>query len=420
MTGAGSVEGLLRELSPQVLGALVRRHGRFDVCEDAVQEALLQASIDWPQRGVPEHPRGWLLSVATRRLIDWARSESAREQRETRFARGAAPAELARFSGEPPEAERDDSLLLLFLCCHPALSAPSQIALTLRAVGGLTTREIATAFFVPEATMAQRISRAKQTIRQAGATFSMPPPDQLEERTAAVRQVLYLIFNEGYTTPSVDRPTSVELTSEAIRLARQLHDVRRGDAETSGLLALLLLTAARQPARTSAAGELVGLSDQDRRLWDADLVREGIELITAALSEGPLGPYQLQAAIAAVHDEAPTVQETDWSEVLALYELLDRLAPNPMATINRAVAAAMVHGPMAGLSLLATVEDDPRVSDHHLLYAVRGHLLDMAGRRHAAAEAFRDAARRTSSPAVQRYLRERSRAVRASRPANSL
>jgi RNA polymerase sigma factor (sigma-70 family) len=413
VTDQNDVEGLLRDLAPQVLGALVRRHGRLDICEDAVQEALLEAFSTWSANGIPEKPKGWLLTVATRRLIDQVRSDSARTGREERFLVGALPAELSRLPGEDSEIDRDDSLVLLFLCCHPTLSPPSQIALTLRAVGGLNTKEIAAAFFVPEATMAQRISRAKQAIRQAGAAFSMPPPEQVAERTRAVQHVLYLIFNEGYTTSSGPHVNRTDLTAEAIRLTRQVHSLRPDDSETAGLLALMLLTDARRPARTTPGGDLVPLAEQDRSRWDHDLIREGVALVTAALSRGPIGSYQLQAAIAAVHDEAAKVEDTDWAEVLALYKTLDRISPNPMATLNRAVAEGMVNGPDAGLDLLGTLEGDPRVSGNHLLYAVRGHLLEMAGRLQTAGDAFEMAARRTSSLPEKRYLQQRARQVRA-------
>jgi RNA polymerase sigma factor (sigma-70 family) len=412
VTEGPSVEDLLRELAPQVLGALIRRHGSLDWCEDAVQEALLEASVAWPKSGIPERPRGWLLTVANRRLIDQVRGDRARRQREERLLEDARPAELVGVPGENDDIDRDDSLLLLLLCCHPALTAPSQIALTLRAVGGLTTQEIAAAFFVPELTMAQRISRAKQRIRDAGATFTMPPADELDERLRAVMHVLYLIFNEGYTTSSgleINRP---DLTREAIRLTRELYRQRPDDSEVQGLLALMLLTDARRQARCSPRGELIPLPEQNRSRWDRDTIDEGITLVTDALTRGPLGAYQLQAAIAAVHDEAATVEDTDWPQILALYEMLDRIAPNPMATLNRALAVAMVHGPDAGLDLLATLEADDRVAGHHRLYAMRGHLLEMAGQTRDAYGAFEEAARRTESEPERRSLMARAARLR--------
>jgi RNA polymerase sigma factor (sigma-70 family) len=390
---------------------LLRRHQALDLCEDAVQEALLAAAADWPRSGVPGNPRAWLITVATRRLIDAVRNESARRQREDRLMFGSPPAELSRIPGGEHDPDQDDTLVLLLLCCHPALTSPSQIALTLKAVGGLSTAEIARAFFVPEATMAQRVSRAKQRIREAGATFSMPGPDELGPRLQAVLHVLYLIFNEGYTTSSGPEINRVDLTAEAIRLTRQLHQVRPQDGSVAGLLALMLLTEARRPARVDAAGELVSLADQDRSVWDRSLIAEGVALVSAALATGVVGPYQLQAAIAAVHCEAPSAAATDWAEVLALYQLLDRVAPNPMATVNRALAVAMVSGPAAGLELLATLDGDERVARHHRLLAMRGHLLELAGSSAAAADAFAEAARRTASGPEKRYLQGRARAA---------
>jgi RNA polymerase sigma factor (sigma-70 family) len=408
-----AIEDLLRELTPQVLGALVRRHGRFDACEDAVQEALLAAATQWPADGLPDNPRGWLIAVANRRLVDHIRSESARRRREDATA-AASPSDelLAPAADLAPGGARDDTLTLLFLCCHPELSAPSQIALTLRAVGGLTTAEIARAFLVPEATMAQRISRAKQRIRESGSQFAPPPESERAERLQAVMQVLYLIFNEGYTASAGQRLLRGELTLEAIRLTRTIHELLPDDGEVAGLLALMLLTEARRGARTRSDGSLVPLAEQDRSRWDQELIREGVALVTDALSNTPLGPYQLQAAIAAVHDEAPTVDETDWKQVLALYELLEQVSPNPMVTLNRAVAVAMVHGPDAGIQLLATLEQDPRMAKHHRLHAVRGHLYELAGDAPAAVESYRTAARLSSNAPERRYLYEKTARLR--------
>jgi RNA polymerase sigma factor (sigma-70 family) len=409
VTPSGSdVEDLLRSLAPQVLAVLLRRHQAFDLCEDAVQEALLSAAMEWPTAGMPENPRAWLITVATRRLIDEVRSERSRREREERVVLGAPPAELSRHPGDGLGPDHDDALALLLLCCHPVLTPPTQIALTLRAVGGLTTAEIAAAFFVPEATMAQRVSRAKQRIRDAGATFSMPPAAEVDERIRAVCHVLYLIFNEGYTATAGDRVNRVDLTREALRLTRELHRLRPGDGEISGLLALMLLTEARRAARVDGAGELVSLADQDRRRWDRAAIDEGVALVTGALAECPVGTYQIQAAIAAVHDEAGSADETDWPQILALYELLDAVAPNPMATVNRALAVAMVRGPDAGLRLLDTLAGDDRVARHHRLYAMRGHLLELAGSPGAARGAFEEAARRTASLPEKRYLRARA------------
>jgi RNA polymerase sigma factor (sigma-70 family) len=394
----------VRRLVPEVLSALVRRHGHFDACEDAVQEALLAAAAQWPVQGWPDNPKAWLVTVASRRLTDQLRSNAARRRREeAEAARTPPPLDGADFgdAGSPPA--RDDTLTLLFLCCHPALSPASQVALTLRAVGGLSTAEIAGAFLVPEATMAQRISRAKQRIKAAGATFELPPRAEHARRLGVVVHVLYLIFNEGYTATSGTQLVRAELTAEAIRLARQLHRVVPGNSEVAGLLALMLLTDARRPARTAPDGSLVPLSEQDRTLWNADAIAEGVALVTRALSTGPLGPYQLQAAIAAVHDEAPTAEATDWPQILALYALLERVAPNPMATLNRAVALAMVQGPAAGLAVLDTLSTDDRIAASHHLLSVRAHLLEMAGDHDAARAGYREAARRTTSEPERRH-----------------
>jgi RNA polymerase sigma factor (sigma-70 family) len=399
----------VRRLVPEVLSALVRRHGHFDACEDAVQEALLAAAAQWPVQGWPDNPKAWLVTVASRRLTDQLRSNAARRRREeTEAARTPPPPDGADFgdAGSPPA--RDDTLTLLFLCCHPALSPASQVALTLRAVGGLSTAEIAGAFLVPEATMAQRISRAKQRIKAAGATFELPPRAEHARRLGVVVHVLYLIFNEGYTATSGTQLVRAELTAEAIRLARQLHRVVPGNSEVAGLLALMLLTDARRPARTAPDGSLVPLSEQDRTLWNADAIAEGVALVTRALSTGPLGPYQLQAAIAAVHDEAPTAEATDWPQILALYALLERVAPNPMATLNRAVALAMVQGPAAGLAVLDTLSTDDRIAASHHLLSVRAHLLEMAGDHDAARAGYREAARRTTSEPERRHLLTRA------------
>ncbi len=409
------MEDLLRQLAPQVLGALIRRYGQFDACEDAVQEALLAAAVQWPGAGVPGNPRGWLITVAARRLTDEVRGEVARRRREeTAAALRPADEHVAPAPDEQPP-DRDDTLTLLFLCCHPALSAASQVALTLRAVGGLSTAQIARAFLVPEATMAQRISRAKQRIRTTGIPFRQPPGAERTDRLRVVLQVLYLIFNEGYAStsgPDVLRP---ELTGEAIRLTRAVLALEPAGGsdrgEVAGLLALMLLTEARRAARTRPDGSLVPLDEQDRGRWDRVLIAEGVALVTAALSGAPLGPYQLQAAIAAVHAEAPRAQDTDWAQILALYELLSRLTPNPMITLNHAVAVAMAKGPQAGLDLLATLDADERVADHHRLDAVRAHLLELAGDHAAARASYRAAARRTTSVPEQRYLRARAAAL---------
>ncbi|MFJ6621602.1 RNA polymerase sigma factor [Kitasatospora sp. NPDC091335] len=409
---AGAVEGLLRELAPQVLGVLVRRHGgAFDACEDAVQEALLAAATQWPRDGVPANPRGWLVTVADRRLVDQVRGESARRRREEALALATPQSALLAPAPDEPDPAADDSLALLFLCCHPALSVPSRIALTLRAVGGLTTAQIAAAFLVPEATMAQRISRAKQTLRTAaGGRLSPPEGESGAARAAEVRHVLYLVFNEGYTTSGGEELTAPRLSVEAIRLTRLLRRLTPGDAETAGLLALMLLTDARRAARTGAHGALVPLEEQDRGRWDRELLDEGLELIASVLPRGRVGPYQVQAAIAAVHSEAATARETDWPQVLALYDLLLRFDANPVVALNRAVAVAMVHGPPAGLALVEELAADRRLARHHRLLAVRAHLLDRLGSDPAAAaRAYREAAARTASAPERRHLTARAR-----------
>jgi RNA polymerase sigma factor (sigma-70 family) len=402
---APRVEDLLRELAPQVLGALVRRYGRFDSSEDAVQEALLAAAVQWPEGGMPENPRAWLVTVASRKLVDGWRSESARRRREEHVT-------VLEVPEAGPVAERDDTLTLLFLCCHPSLSVPSQLALTLRAVGGLTTAEIANAFLVPEPTMAQRISRAKQTIRDAGARFDLPPEAERKDRLRVVLHVLYLMFNEGYTTSAGPTLHRADLTSEAIRLARLLRRLLPQEGEIAGLLALMLLTDARRAARTTADGALVPLADQDRALWDRSQIEEGVGIIGDSLGRGAIGPYQLQAAIAAIHDEAPSADETDWPQILALYDVLEQVSPGPVVTLNRAVAVAMVDGPRAGLAVLGTLDADDRMTHTHRLEAVRGHLLELAGDPDAARESYRRAARMTASVPEQRYLAMRAARLR--------
>jgi RNA polymerase sigma factor (sigma-70 family) len=405
VTPEARVDSLLRELAPQVVARLVRRYRDFDSCEDAVQEALLSAAQQWPVDGVPDNPRGWLITVAHRRLIEMTRSNAARRRRE----------ETAMLL-EPPEGEaaptEDDSLTLLMLCCHPALTLPSQVALTLRAVGGLTTAEIARAFLVPESTIGQRISRAKQRIKASGAEFRLPSPADRSQRIAGVLRVLYLIFNEGYTASSGATLMRVELTAEAVRLTRQLHEDLPNDGEVAGLLALMLLTDARRPARASPDGTLIPLAEQDRRLWDRQSIHEGTTLVTRTLAAGPVGPYQLQAAIAAVHAEAPRAEDTDWPQILGLYDLLLTLAPGPMIILNRIVAVAMVHGAEAGLHQLAATETDDTLTGHHRVDAVRAHLLEMIGDNEAARDAYVLAARGTLSIPEQRYLQSRAAALK--------
>jgi RNA polymerase sigma factor (sigma-70 family) len=396
------VESLLRQLAPQVLGAVVRRYGNFDTAEDAIQEAMLAATTQWPSEGVPDNPKGWLITVAARRLTDLLRSEQARRRREDTVARW----ELRMQQPDPAEntADADDTLILLFICCHPALTPPSQIALTLRAVGGLTTTEVARAFLVSEATMTRRITRAKQQIKDSGIPFRLPAQQERAERLAAVLHVLYLIFTEGYAATTGPRLHRIELSTEAIRLTRIVHQLLPDDGEVAGLLALMLLTDARRAARTTASGELIPLGEQDRSLWNADYIAEGVTLITRALPRGKAGPYQLQAAIAAIHDEAPSAEETDWPQIRALYELLLQMSDNPMLALNHAVAVAMADGPTAGLQRLETLSTDKQLAEDHRLYAVRAHLLEMSGDATAAREAYLAAARRATNLPQQRYL----------------
>jgi RNA polymerase sigma factor (sigma-70 family) len=405
---AAETEDLLRRLAPQVLGALVRRYGHFDTAEDATQEALLAAAMQWPDDGIPGNPRGWLITVASRRLTDLLRSEQARQRREDTVARWTLPGDWLAPAADRPAADSDDTLILLFMCCHPALPVASQIALTLRAVGGLTTAEIARAFLVPEATMTRRISRAKQHISGSGIPFAMPPGAEQAARLGAVLHVIYLIFNEGYVSTSGPSLQRAELTGEAIRLARMVRRLLPDDGEVAGLVALMLLTDARRRARTGPHGELILMAEQDRSLWDGDNIAEGVALITGALPRGPTGPYQLQAAIAAVHDEAPSAQATDWPQIVALYELLMQISDNPVVALNHAVAVAMVRGPQAGLDLLGKLEADQRVAADHRLHSVRAHLLEMAGDHAAARDCYQEAARRAASLPQQRYLHARA------------
>jgi RNA polymerase sigma factor (sigma-70 family) len=404
VTDNQDAEDLLRRLAPQVLGAVVRRYGHFDTAEDAVQEALLAAATQWSRDGVPENPRAWLIKVAARRLTDLLRSEQARRRREDTIASWTLPEEWLAPAADRPARSSDDTLILLFMCCHPALSPASQIALTLRAVGGLTTAEIARAFLVPEATMTRRITRAKQTIKHSGLPFGLPPAAEHSERLGAVLHVLYLIFSEGYASTSGPDLYRTELSAEAIRLTRMVHRLLPDDGEVAGLLALMLLTDARRPARSGPDGALIPMAEQDRSLWNADHIAEGVALISAALPRGATGPYQLQAAIAAIHDEAPSAEATDWPQIVALYELLMRISDNPVVTLNHAVAVAMARGARAGLDLLAKLEADERIAGDHRLPAVRGHLLEMAGEHAAARAAYLAAAGRTTSFPQQRYL----------------
>ncbi len=402
-------ERLLRDLTPRVLGAVIRRFGDFPAAEDAVQEALIAASTQWPRQGLPGNPRGWLIRVAARRMTDHLRQEHARRRREARTLMDAGPDEAVVPAPDADVApERDDTLVLLFMCCHSALSRTSAIALTLRAVGGLTTAAIAHAFLVPTSTMAQRISRAKESIRSSGVPFGMPAAEERGERLAAVLHVLYLIFNEGYTSSEGASLHRTDLSNEAIRLARAVHALLPDDAEVAGLLALMLLTDARRPARTGPGGEIVPLDEQDRTRWDRAAIAEGVALVSTAVSRGAVGAYQLQAAIAALHDEAARPEHTDWPQILALYGLLEGMSDNPMVSLNRAIALAMVQGPSEGLKALDALGGDKRIAGHYRLDAVRGHLLERLGDRDGAIASYRVAAAKTASTPERNYLLQRA------------
>jgi len=395
------IEHLLRDLAPQVLGAVVRRFHDFAASEDAVQEALIAAAAQWPRDGVPDNPRSWLIRVAQRRMVDHLRSETARRKAAAAVAE-EAPAAVAPADGELA-IDPDDTLVLLFMCCHPALTSGSAIALTLRAVGGLTTAQIAKSFLVPELTIVRRISRAKETIRASGIPFRVPDVDERAERLGSVLHTLYLVFNEGYTSsgPDLQRP---ELSNEAIRLVREVRKLLPANGDVAGLLALMLLIDAHRAARSGTNGELIPLDEQDRSLWDREKIAEGVALASAALSLGAVGEYQLQATIAAVHDEAVRAEDTDWPQILALYEILMGMTDSPVVALNHAVATAMVHGPLAGLALLASLQADERLRTGHRLDAVRAHLLERAGERDAAVELYRSAASKTSSTPERNYL----------------
>ena len=401
-TPAPEIEHLLRELTPQVLGSVVRRFHDFAASEDAVQEASIAAATRWPEDGLPRNPRAWLTQVAFRKMIDHIRSESTRRERENELA-----SETTYISESLPNDfsnTEDDTLTLLFMCCHPALTRASAIALTLRAVGGLTTAEIARAFLVPEATMAQRISRAKQSIKSSGIPFQLPTPDERAQRLRAVLHVLYLIFNEGYTSSVGPNLQRSDLSKEAIRLARIMRQLQPEDTEVAGLLALMLLTDARRFARTNVDGDLIALMEQDRSQWNAEQIAEGVALISETLPKGSVGPYQLQAAIAAVHDEARRPEDTDWPQIMSLYSMLRRMSDNPMVTLNYAIAVAMVDGPEKGLGLLDSLQSDARVANHYRLSAVRAHLLELAGDSISAVKYYREAAAKTGSLPERNYL----------------
>jgi RNA polymerase sigma factor (sigma-70 family) len=402
------IEDLLRPLAPQVLGALVRRYGHFDLAEDAVQEALLASATQWPAEGIPGNPLAWIVTVASRRLTDLLRSELARRRREDATVERTLAVDRFAAAADAVAEDADDTLILLFMCCHPSLTQASQIALTLRALGGLSTSEVARALLVPEDTITRRITRAKQAIKESGIGFRLPSKGERADRLGVVLHVLYLIFNEGYVSTEGSRLQRLDLAAEAIRLARMTHRLLPEDPEVYGLLALMLLTDARRDARSGPAGELVPMDEQDRNLWDRSEIVGGMGLVGETLERGIAGPYLLQAAIAAVHDQSPSAEATDWVRIEQLYEQLATISPSPVVELNRAVAVAMARGAAAGLELLATLEDDKRIADDHRLYAVRAHLLEMLGRAEEAREAYEAAASRTGNLVQQRYLRRRA------------
>ena len=413
MTDSG-LDAVWRSCAPRVLAALVRRYGDFDTAEDALQEGLLAASRQWPETGVPDDPTAWLVTVASRRLVDQWRADRARAEREQALARHTPPDELVA-PGPDRSVAVDDSVTLFVLCCHPALPRAAQVALTLRAVGGLSTTQIARAFLLPKSTMAQRISRAKARLQQVGARFTAPSAHEMPDRVEAVAQVLYVIFTEGHTTTDGAGLYDVSLTDEAIRLTRQLHAHLPDAGEITGLLALMLLTDARRAARLSVEGTLVPLTEQDRTLWDQAKIGEGVGLVEATLPTGTVGPYQLQAAIAAVHAEAARADDTDWVEIETLYAMLERIAPGPVVTLNHAVAVAMVDGPAAGLRMIEPLAEDNQLRRNHRLYAVRAHLFEMDGQQGAARADYAVAARLTTSIPEQRYLNTKAERIVAAR-----
>jgi RNA polymerase sigma factor (sigma-70 family) len=407
VTSHVDLEDLLRRLTPQVLAALLRRNADFESAEDAVQEALLAAATTWPEQGIPDRPDGWLITVASRRLIDQIRSESAGRRREHEDA-ARIPADQFIAPAADEAGTGDDTLILLVLCCHPSLTPSTQVALTLRVVGGLRTAEVARAFLVPEPSMRQRLSRAKRTIKDAGGRFRLPAEPELTERLRSVLHVLYLMFNEGYTATSGHDLHRAELTGEALRITRTVRGLRPDDGEVAGLYALMLLIEARRAARTGSDGGLIPLAEQDRSRWNQAMIAEGVEVLADTLANHQTGPYQLQAAIAAVHAEAPRAADTDWTQIVGLYQVLTKIAPSPVVTLNHAVAVAMLHGPQPGLAMLAALDADQRVARQHRLPAIRAHLLEQLGDRAAAVASYRRAAQLTTSIPEQNYLQDRA------------
>ena len=414
MDRAVELDRLLRTESGRIVGALMRRFGDLDLAEDCYQDACLAAWEHWADDGVPDNPGGWLMAAARNRAVDRVRREARRLGKETESS-GLRPGELLAVAGpeDLPGPLDDDELQLLLLCCHPALAPEAQVALTLRTVGGLTTPEIARAFLLPLPTMAQRLARAKRKIALAGIPFRLPADDELADRLAAVREVVYLVFSEGYAATGTDSVVRPDLSTEAIRLGRLLAALIPDDAETTALLALMLLHDARRPARVGAGGELIPLEEQDRSSWDARQIDEGLGLVDAALVTGPVGPYQVQAAVAALHAQAASAAETDWPQILGLYRLLETLAPGPVVTLNWLVALAMVEGPGAALVELDRLSAAGVLSPlpEHRGPAVRAHLLERAGRHEEAAVEYRRAAAAADTEPERAYLCRRLASV---------